>query len=163
MGVYGLNISDYNKKCNFSKLEDNCIKTKSLEYSYLLVYGDVYNINYQLDMFRIITQIIINPFILLAGLIFNMLAIISLNNKNNQNLREAIFVYARINFTFNFLFCILGCLKMLNKCIEIDDFYCPFYFTNINLQYFDIIMFKFFSSSIKLAALSLKFLFQLVG
>lgn len=134
--------------CMINKTQKTVLKSSYGSIYYLKDYD--YNLNWQI--FEFFSEVVLLPVCSIIGIISCVLSLITLNNKKKEkNLTSDLFVYARINFVFNLIICVLTLLTMINNCLIRNGIYCPEYFTNIYMQQFDIYIFKYLLSVIKLA------------
>ncbi len=96
--------------------------------------------------------VFLQPIISIIGIITNLLSILTLrqnlNSKNEKDKR--ISDHILINSIFNFIYCILTLLKLINVCIFDQSIYCSSLYLYESSQYFRIIFIYFFSNVVKL-------------
>lgn len=132
------NFTDQLQKCHGNELRNHSIEHKDYEY----------DVDYYLLIFQYISQAILSPLFSILGIMINVISIKVLKNKQFQSeLRKSFFKYAQINCHFNLIYCFITILKLFNRCIiTASGKYCPLYVINPTVQYFDILVFKYFLS-----------------
>lgn len=140
------------ENCDFNIMLEQCnISTNKIingyNYHYTFVLFNSFN---EILMIDFLTQIILMPIFSIIGFAFCIISIKVLNNeKIKSDLTDSLFKFADLSFKFNLGLCFLGVLSILNKCVERNTIYCPWFITNEYMQYFDIIFFKYISTVLK--------------
>lgn len=110
-----------------------------------------YDREYNTAKYDFVTKIIISPLFSAIGFVFNLIIIRLLRNENNKKnyFKKRFFKYLEMNGVYNLIFCLFLPLRFLNICINPGSEYCSNIYFLKSVQYFDIIILKYFLSSIK--------------
>ena len=129
----------FNRKfllCNFSQRFEKCDFTAKPE---TFSINGFFSLRFMLKWFQYIIEVYIRTFLCFFGLITNFLTLKVIRNKKHaKNFSNAMYKHICVNALFNFGYCLIYLLSLINICIYQKTSYCSSIFRTGFAQYFYI-------------------------
>jgi hypothetical protein len=138
-------------QCNFVQRFNNCITRELSRFS--LPFTDT-DILYLIKWLQFIMLTILQPLFSVIGLVNNFLIILVIKNRNKpKSFKENMYKYILINACFNFAFCLITLLKLINTCVfYYTGIFCSSLFQQVSSQYFKLVSAHFLGNVMKMCS-----------
>jgi hypothetical protein len=111
--------------CDFANILAVCKKLISASVDYNDDFYKLFDRNYHFKRIDFILSIIVFPLVCLLGILFNLINILVLSNKNFlKDFKQKMYTQMRLNSFGNLLICSIFLSKLLFKCIDPVNSYC---------------------------------------
>ena len=139
-------------QCNFTERFAYCNKSDYV-ISKINPLNDL-EVLFDIKWVELIVFLFLQPAICAFGLVTNLLSILTLNQHLDLKLEKEkrISKHILMNSIFNFIYCMIFLLKLINVCIFDISPYCSPVYTNESSQYFRIVFIYFLGNVIKLCS-----------
>ena len=156
---YSKFYKDYNK-CQFEQRIQKCDLNFTVSKSALIRDLNDHYYEYNSDRFQIssklisfLINVVLLPVAFFSGMIFSLLVIVTLSNKNyKKNFKAKMFDSILINAVINLIACFIYSFQIIAKCIEPEGIYCPIIRRSVVTQYMFVIVVNYFGSVLKLCS-----------
>ena len=138
------------QKCKFQDRLKNCEKFP-IKLAPSFIFSDI-GVFFLIKWVELVLFIFLIPAICLLGLITNLLSILTLkqNLKSKKEKEPAMYSHILFNSIFNFIYCGLNLVKLINVCISDISPFCSSIYQWHSSQYFKLVFIYYFGNAIKL-------------
>jgi hypothetical protein len=144
------NHNELFKSCNFSRKKENCNKTN---YKPIALELNEKEFVYALKLVEFLMLVVLNPALGLTGILTNSVVVIVVNNIKKHKINDAkkkyshMFNHILINSSFNVIYCLVVCSKLLNECLALNSsLFCSSLLKYKSAQIFKIVFIEYFGN-----------------
>ena len=138
------------KECNFPKRLSNC---EGYKIEKKIGIND-FDVLFDLKWMELLIFIFLQPILCFIGIITNLMSILTLSQKiKSKNEKDySMYKHITMNSIFNFIYCNLTLLRLINVCVFKTSIFCSSIYTYESTQYFRIIFIYYIGNIIKLCS-----------